>query len=60
MTTPSHRAAVARLLVGLRAALDREAAEAGVAQPWRLHQNYVRDIVSLRFGRIDDGVMQYS
>ncbi|MHC2577169.1 monooxygenase [Bradyrhizobium diazoefficiens] len=32
----------------------------GSKQPWRLYQNYALDIVSLRFGRIDDGVMQYS
>ncbi|KJC34302.1 FAD-containing monooxygenase EthA [Bradyrhizobium sp. LTSP849] len=32
----------------------------GSKQPWRLYQNYAFDIVSLRFGRIDDGVMQYS
>ena len=32
----------------------------GSRRPWRLYQNYALDIVSLRFGRIDDGVMQYS
>jgi hypothetical protein len=32
----------------------------GSKQPWRLYQNYALDVVSLRFGRIDDGVMQYS
>jgi monooxygenase len=32
----------------------------GARRPWRLYQNYALDIVSLRFGRIDDGVMQYS
>ena len=32
----------------------------GSKRPWRLYQNYALDIVSLRFGRIDDGVMQYS
>lgn len=32
----------------------------GSKQPWRLYQNYALDIVSLRFGRIDDGVMRYS
>jgi monooxygenase len=32
----------------------------GSKQPWRLYQNYAFDIVSLRFGRIDDGVMRYS
>jgi cation diffusion facilitator CzcD-associated flavoprotein CzcO len=28
--------------------------------PWRLYQNYALDIVTLRYGRIDDGVMRYS
>src|SRR6185312_7620757 len=32
----------------------------GSRRPWRLYQNYALDIVSLRFGKVDDGVMQYS
>ena len=32
----------------------------GSKRPWKLYQNYAFDIVSLRFGKIDDGVMQYS
>jgi monooxygenase len=32
----------------------------GSKPPWRLHQNYARDIMTLRFGRIDDGVMEFS
>ena len=32
----------------------------GSKRPWRLYQNYALDIVSLRFGKIDDGVMKYS
>jgi cation diffusion facilitator CzcD-associated flavoprotein CzcO len=32
----------------------------GSKRPWRLYQNYALDIVTLRFGKIDDGVMQYS
>jgi monooxygenase len=32
----------------------------GSKRPWRLYQNYALDIVSLRYGRINDGVMQYS
>jgi cation diffusion facilitator CzcD-associated flavoprotein CzcO len=32
----------------------------GSKQPWRLYQNYAFDIVALRFGKIDDGVMKYS
>jgi monooxygenase len=32
----------------------------GSKRPWRLYQNYALDIVSLRFGAVDDGVMRYS
>src|SRR4030081_244263 len=32
----------------------------GSKRPWRLYQNYSLDIVTLRFGKVDDGVMQYS
>jgi hypothetical protein len=32
----------------------------GASAPWRLYQNYALDIVSLRFGAIEDGVMQFS
>jgi cation diffusion facilitator CzcD-associated flavoprotein CzcO len=32
----------------------------GSKRPWRLYQNYALDIVTLRFGKVDDGVMQYS
>jgi cation diffusion facilitator CzcD-associated flavoprotein CzcO len=27
--------------------------------PWRLHQNYLRDLLALRLGRLDDGVMAF-
>ena len=32
----------------------------GSKPPWKLHQNYARDIMTLRFGRIDDGIMEFS
>jgi monooxygenase len=32
----------------------------GSRPPWKLHQNYARDIMTLRFGRIDDGVLEFS
>ncbi len=32
----------------------------GTVAPWKLHQNYTRDMLALRFGKIDDGVMQFS
>jgi len=32
----------------------------GAKAPWRMPQNYARDIMTLRFGRIDDGVLEFS
>ena len=32
----------------------------GSKAPWRLYQNYVRDLMLLRYGRVDDGVMEFS
>jgi cation diffusion facilitator CzcD-associated flavoprotein CzcO len=32
----------------------------GSKRPWRLFQNYAIDIVTLRLGKVDDGVMKYS
>ncbi len=32
----------------------------GSKRPWKLYQNYALDIVTLRFGKVNDGVMQYS
>ena len=32
----------------------------GSTTPWRLHQNYARDILMLRRGALDDGAMEYS
>ena len=31
----------------------------GTRGPWRVHQNYLADLVTLRFGRLDDGVLQF-
>jgi monooxygenase len=28
--------------------------------PWKLHQNYARDLLLLKRGRVDDGVMEFS
>lgn len=30
----------------------------GSKKPWRLYQNYVLDLIALRFGRVDDGVLE--
>lgn len=32
----------------------------GSKRPWRLHQNYVKDLSLLRFGRLDDEAMEFS
>ena len=32
----------------------------GSKAPWKLHQNYPKDIVLLRLGKLDDGVLQFA
>jgi monooxygenase len=32
----------------------------GSKHPWKLYQNYVRDLMMFRYGRVEDGVMQFS
>ena len=32
----------------------------GNQAPWCLHQNYARDIVNLRYGKLEDGTMQFT
>jgi cyclohexanone monooxygenase len=31
----------------------------GATRPWRLYQNYLLDLIGLRWGRLDDGVLQF-
>lgn len=31
----------------------------GSRKPWKLHQNYALDMANLRFGKVEDGVMQF-
>lgn len=31
----------------------------GSKTPWRLHQNYIRDLQMMRYGRVDDGAMEF-
>jgi monooxygenase len=31
----------------------------GSKKPWRLHQNYVRDLSMMRYGRLEDGTMEF-
>ncbi|HEX4508577.1 MAG TPA: NAD(P)/FAD-dependent oxidoreductase, partial [Burkholderiaceae bacterium] len=32
----------------------------GARAPWRLHQNYLRDFLALRYGRLDDGTLAFT
>lgn len=62
-TGPSASAATARPVVDLSSGYIQRAAgilpRQGSSGPWRLRQNYPRDLVALRFGRVDDGVMRF-
>jgi monooxygenase len=31
----------------------------GTRRPWRVHQNYVSDLLAIRFGAIEDGVLRF-
>jgi monooxygenase len=31
----------------------------GSKVPWKLHQNYVKDVASLKYGSLDDGVIRF-
>jgi hypothetical protein len=31
----------------------------GTRKPWRMNQNYALDVMALRFGPIDDGVLEF-
>jgi monooxygenase len=32
----------------------------GSRKPWKLYQNYVRDLIALKFGRLQDGTLKFS
>lgn len=32
----------------------------GSKPPWKLHQNYVKDLSMMRYGRVEDGTMEFS
>ncbi len=32
----------------------------GSKKPWKLYQNYVRDLLTLRFGSVDDGALEFA
>jgi hypothetical protein len=31
----------------------------GSKPPWRLHQNYMKDLSMMRYGRVEDGTMEF-
>lgn len=56
---PSEESAVALTsgyVARARASLPRQ----GSRKPWRTYNNYLRDLMMMRFGDIDDGVMRFS
>ena len=63
VATPRHDDSVARQpFVDFTSGYVQRAAammpKQGDRTPWRLHQNYLRDLLALRFGRLADGVLQ--
>jgi len=32
----------------------------GQTTPWKMHQNYAMDLLALRFGKVNDGVMEFT
>ena len=32
----------------------------GSKAPWTLHQNYARDLLALRYGKVDDGTLAFT
>ncbi|URW76713.1 NAD(P)/FAD-dependent oxidoreductase [Sphingomonas donggukensis] len=43
----------------VRRAMDRFPKQ-GSKAPWKLHQNYTRDLMALKFGSVDDDAMEFS
>lgn len=52
------------MLVGLTSGYIQRARDAmprqGSSNPWKLHQNYLRDVWSLRFSPVNDGTMEFT
>ena len=43
----------------VRRAMDKFPKQ-GSRAPWKLHQNYARDLMSLRYAKLEDGVLEFS
>jgi cation diffusion facilitator CzcD-associated flavoprotein CzcO len=52
------------MLVGLTSGYVQRASDAmprqGPGNPWKMHQNYLRDMLSLRFSTVNDGTMEFT
>ncbi|TDO46560.1 cation diffusion facilitator CzcD-associated flavoprotein CzcO [Kribbella sp. VKM Ac-2571] len=61
---PAEYDAPPRPVVDLSSGYIRRAAQLlprqGTQGPWRLRQNYPRDLITLRYNRVNDGVMQFT
>ncbi len=64
MPVPDHAQMTDDNFFGLKAGYIERALDTmpkqGAAHPWRVHHNYARDYVALKFGRIDDGVLAFT
>jgi hypothetical protein len=37
-----------------------KAPKQGEKLPWRLYQNYLKDMLMLRYGKLNDGILEFS
>jgi monooxygenase len=61
---PPSPSPVRRPVLDLRSGYIRRGADQipmqGSSGPWRNHQNWFRDLLRYRFGRLDDGVLRFA
>jgi hypothetical protein len=59
-----HTIAEDSMLVGLTSGYIQRARDMmprqGPSNPWKMHQNYLRDVWSLRFSPVNDGTMEFT
>ena len=53
-----RRAPAARLASGYVQRADADLPQQGDAAPWRVRQNYLLDLLTMRTGRVDDGRLE--
>jgi hypothetical protein len=54
------RSASRRVTVAARAGRVTGLPKQGRKAPWRVYQNYVRDLLSLKWAPVDDGALEFS